>query len=580
MGIIRWARGLPKTIGAFLFLLLAQAGPGQSFSNTSASLEFVDVAEISGVDFRHVRAPTSEKYLVEVTGSGCAFFDYDADGWSDIFLMNGGKLPGFHYEGAINHALYRNLGDGKFQNTAARAGIRKPSYYGMGVTVGDYDNDGFDDLYLTYFGGSNQLYRNNGDGTFTDVTTRTGVGGDGQWSSSAAFFDYNNDGFLDLYVARYLDFSFDRNRVCGPVEKGYRAYCSPKVYEGVPDLLFRNNGDGTFTDVSGASGISAWSAKGLGVLGADLNQDGWTDIYVANDTDPNYLFRNNKDGTFQEIGLLAGVALSENGKAQSGMGIGCADYDQDGLFDLAVTNLDMPEYLAVYRNLGDAYFEDVSARIQVKRASSRYVGFGVGFFDFDNDADPDLFVGNGHINDVHMVGSTASFEQPKLLFENTGGRFREVTSQLGKALLERQLTRGVAFGDYDNDGDVDILVANDGEEPALLRNEGGNRNNWLSIRLHGIQSNRNGIGAVVTLETESNVQRMLLGGGKSYLSANDLRLHFGVGKHRQVNKLVIHWPSGIVDRIGPIECNQFLVVREGTTQKGPADSRPETGYGG
>ena len=551
-----------------LFPVLTEVGPAQSPQDAPASVKFVDVTEISGIDFQHVRAPTPEKYLVEVMGSGCAFFDYDADGWLDIFMVNGGTVPGFHHPGAIDHALYRNLGNGKFQNRTRRSGIRKPSYYGMGVAVGDYDNDGFDDLYLTYFGGPNQLYRNRGDGSFGDITERAGVGGDGQWSTSAAFFDYNNDGFLDLYVTRYTDFRYDRNRVCGPVEKGHRGYCSPKVYDGVSDLLFQNNGDGTFTDVSASSGVSVLPAKGLGVVGADLNQDGWADIYVANDTDPNYLFRNKGDGTFQEMGLLAGVALSENGKAQSGMGIGCADYDQDGLFDLAVTNLDVPEYLAVYRNLGHFFFEDVSARVHIKRASSRYVGFGTGFFDFDNDGDLDLFVGNGHINDLLRTGEITSLKQPKLLFENLGRRFREVSSQHGEALLETQLSRGVAFGDYDNDGDVDILVANGGEKPALLRNDGGNRKHWLSIRLQGTKSNRNGIGAVLTLKTEAGIQKAVLAGGGSYLSSNDMSLHFGLREHQKVSKLEIHWPSGVVDLMGPIDCNQLIVVREGTEQKG------------
>ena len=462
MGILKGTLGF-----LLLFPVLTEAGPAQSPQDAPASVEFVDVTGASGIDFQHVRAPTSEKYLVEVMGSGCAFFDYDADGWLDIFLVNGGAVPGFRYPGAIDHALYRNLGNGKFQNMTRRSGIRKPSHYGMGVAVGDYDNDGF----------------------------------------------------LDLYVTRYTDFHYDRNRVCGPVEKGHRGYCNPKVYDGVSDLLFQNNRDGTFSDVSVASGISVLPAKGLGVVGADLDQDGRPDLYVANDTDPNYLFRNNGDGTFREMGLLAGVALSENGKAQSGMGIGCADYDRDGLFDLAVTNLDVPEYLAVYRNLGHLFFEDVSARLRIKRASSRYVGFGVGFFDFDNDGDLDLFVGNGHINDVLLTGENISLKQPKLLFENLRGRFREVASHHGEALLETQLSRGVAFGDYDNDGDVDVLVANGGEKPALLRNDGGNRKHWLSIRLQGTKSNRNGTGAVLTLKTEAGIQKTVWREGKATFPA-------------------------------------------------------------
>ena len=526
---------------------------------------FRDVTAASGVEFKHIRAATPEKYIVEVMGSGCAFVDYDRDGWLDVFLVNGGRVPGFKYEGHITHALYRNLGNGLFRDVTSNAGILESSLYGMGVAVGDYNNDGFDDLYLTYFGGANQLYQNNGDGTFADVTEQAGVGSGGHWSTSAAFFDYDRDGFLDLYVCRYLDFSFDKNRVCGPVaERGFRSYCSPEVYKGVSDLLFRNNRDGTFADVSSESGISAHVGKGLGVVGADLDEDGWPEIYVANDTDPNFLFRNRGDGTFQEIGLLAGVALGENGKPQSGMGIACGDYDSDGLFDLAVTNLDAPEYLAIYRNLGDLLFEDVSSRVDVVRESSKYVGFGVGFLDFDNDADQDLFVANGHIDDsIHRISPGSTFKQPKLLFENKG-RFEEVAETHGNALARKELSRGVSLGDYDNDGDVDILVANSGERPALLRNDGWNGNNWLSVQLRGRRSNRNGIGAVLQLYAESGIQTVQLVGGGSYLSASNLAAHFGLGELTEVERLEVRWPAGTLDVLrGPIESNQHLILNEG-----------------
>ena len=438
-----------------------------------AALEFVDVSHEAGIDFLHINGFTTRKYLVEIMGSGCAFLDYDGDGWLDLFLVNGGRVPGFRHDGVIEHALYRNLGNGSFQNTSRKAGIGESSYYGMGVAVGDVDNDGWEDLYLTYFGGPNQLYRNNRDGTFTDLTQKAGVGGPGGWSTSAAFFDYDNDGFLDLYVCRYLDFDYRIHRDC--LRQEHHVYCPPKEYEGIPDLLFQNNRNGTFTDVSTQSGIASPVGKGLGVMGVDLDEDGRLEIYVANDTNPNFLFVNNGDGTFKEVGLVVGVALDENGKTQSGMGIGCADYDQDSLFDLAVTNL-ATEYLALYRNRGDLAFEDVSSQADLKRPSSKYTGFGVGFFDFDNDADQDLFVVNGHVDNlVHLYLPGIFFEQPKLLFENRGGRFWEVSATHGKVLLEPDLSRGLAFGDYDNDGDVDVLVSNCGSRPLLLRNEGGNR---------------------------------------------------------------------------------------------------------
>lgn len=530
-----------------------------------AGVQFHDTTLAAGVDFTHVRAATGRKYLVEIMGGGCAFLDFDRDGRLDIFLINGGRTPNFEYDGQILHGLYKNLGNGQFENATRRAGIREATAYGMGVAVGDYDNDGYEDLYLTYFGGPNQLYHNNGNGTFTDVTRRASVGGDGRWCASAAFLDYNNDGYLDLYVTGYVDFSFEDNRVCGPVEqKGVRAYCSPKIYGGVADFLFRNNGDGTFKDVSAESGISSLTGKSLGVVTADLNQDGYPEIYVANDTDPNYLFRNNGDGTFREVGLLAGVALSENGNAQSGMGVACADYDRNGLFDLCVTNLDFPQYLVIYHNRGNFLFEDVSARVNVQAASTPYVGFGVGFFDFDNDSDLDLFVVNGHIDDLSDPKSPGkSFDQRKLLFENVGRRFREVASGHGDALLKKQLSRGAAFGDYDNDGDIDILVSNAGSRPTLLRNDGGNQSNWLMVQLAGSKSNRDGIGAVLTLESEFGTQTAQVTGGGSYLSASDRRVHFGLGNLSRTKSLLIRWPSGLIDQLGAIETNRLVVIQEG-----------------
>ncbi len=552
-----------------LFLIFSQQIDSAALAQDP--IQFLDVTRTAGIDFNHIAAFTPEKYYVAIVGSGCAFLDYDRDGWLDIFLVNGGKLPGFKHDGEITHGFYRNLGNGRFQNVTRQTGIGKSPHFGMGVTVGDYDNNGFDDLYLTYFGGSNQLYRNNGDGTFTDVSQESGVAGDGRWSTSAAFFDYDNDGYLDLYVAHYLDLDLENNRICRVPYSGgaIRIFCSPKIYAGVPDVLFHNNGDGTFIDVSSRSGIASLAGKSLGVVAADLNRDGWMDLYVANDTTRNFLFKNNGDGTFEEMALLSGVALDENGKPQAGMGIGCADYDGDGLDDLAVSNL-VGEYLAIYRNLGDLFFEDATSKSNVKLPSSKYVGFGVGFLDFDNDTDLDIFVANGHIDDViHIHNPPQTFPQPKLLFENTGTGFAEISVNHGEALLKKQVSRGTAFGDYDNDGDVDILVANCGGRPMLLRNEGGNRRPWLNVGLKGTKSNGNGIGSVLTLKTDKRVQKIQVMGGGSYLSSSSPRVHIGLGEEERVSSLTIGWPSGMVDQLGPLDPNQFIQVQEGTSLSPP-----------
>ncbi|MSO22081.1 MAG: CRTAC1 family protein [Acidobacteria bacterium] len=543
--------------------ILAQH-PKLADSPQKGDVLFREVTTEAGVEFTHVSSFSPKKYLVEIMGSGCAFLDYDRDGWLDILLVNGGAVPGVSQETDVSHALFRNLRNGRFENVTRKAELRGNNQFGMGVAVGDFDNDGWDDLYLTYFPGPNQLYRNNGDGTFTDVSLKAGVGAGNRWSSSAAFFDYDKDGFLDLYVARYANFTYESHRNC--VQKGRPVYCSPREYGGTPDLLFHNNRDGTFADVSRSSGISSVTAKGLGVVGADLDADGLPEIYVANDTEPNFLFKNRGNGTFEETALLAGVALDDNGRPQSGMGIGFSDYDRDGRFDLAVTNL-ATEYLTLYRNLGSLIFDDVSSRLDLKRPTSRHTGFGAGFIDFDNDGIQDLSVVNGHIDDMDVLTPGVPFEQPKLLLQGQGKQFVDVSSKHGAALLKPQLGRGNAFGDYDNDGDIDILVSSCGGRPMLLRNEGGNQQHWLSLQLQGRKSNRNGIGSVVTVKAGQSIQYFQVIGGGSYLSASDLRVHAGLGGALQVNSVEVRWPSGSIDRFGPVSSNQFIVVQEGQGRK-------------
>ena len=531
---------------------------------------FREAATEAGLEFTHVSSFSPKKYLVEIMGSGCAFLDYDGDGWLDIFLVNGGAVPGVSQETDISHALFRNLRNGRFENVTRKAGLRAHKQFGMGVAVGDFDNNGWDDLYLTYFPGPNQLYRNNGDGMFTDVSLEAGVGAGNYWSSGAAFCDYDNDGFLDLYVARYANFTYENHRNC--VQKGRPVYCSPREYGGTPDLLFHNNRDGTFADVSLPSGISSVTAKGLGVVGADLDGDGLPEIYVANDTEPNFLFKNRADGTFEETALLAGVSVDDNGRPQSGMGIAFSDYDRDGLFDVAVTNL-ATEYLTLYQNLGKLSFDDVSSRLDLKRPTSRYTGFGAGFVDFDNDGIQDVFVANGHIDDMGVLTPGVPWEQPKLLLQGKGKQFADVSSKHGAALLKPQLGRGAAFGDYDNDGDIDILVSSCGGRPMLLRNEGGNQQHWLSLKLQGRESNRNGIGATVIVRAGRSIQYFQVIGGGSYLSASDFRVHAGLGSALQVDRVEVRWPSGSIDLFGPISSNQFIVVQEGKGRK-QADLQP------
>jgi hypothetical protein len=528
------------------------------------AVTFVDVSERAGLHFHHENSSTPEKYLVETMGSGCAFIDYDGDGLLDIFLINGGWVPGTSKSRDFNHKLYRNRGDGTFEDVSNKARIGPNTAYGMGVAVGDYDNDGWDDLFITNFNGPNILYHNNGNGTFTDVTTKAGVAGDGQWSASATFLDYDNDGFVDLWVTRYVDHSFTNNKICGPYsERGIRGYCTPQIYNGLSNVLYHNNGDGTFTDVSLKAGIAKYLGKGLGVTVLDYNDDGYSDVYVANDSVANFLFRNNKDGTFSEVGLESGVALDENGQPQAGMGTFSGDIDGDGRPDIVVTNLDF-EYLDVYRNMGKGIFEDASTRMGVQLATRAFVGFGVALLDFDNSGRLGMFVANGHILDnAPQIRQGATYAQRKLLFENTGRVFKENAAAHGSALMKPQVSRGLAVGDFDNDGGVDLLVTNNGGSPMLLHNEGATQNSWLTVKLAGSKSNAHGIGARIELEAGSSKQIRDITASGSYLSSNDYRAHFGLGNWADDVTLTIHWPSG-KSQTEKVHPRQIVAIREAT----------------
>jgi ankyrin repeat protein len=530
---------------------------------------FHNIAEQAGITFQHTNGATPEKYMPETMGSGGLFFDFDGDGWLDIFLMDGGSLVDPQVSRRARTPLFRNNGDGTFTDVTARSGIQ-PLRYGMGACAADYDNDGRVDLYLTGFEG-NALYRNNGDGTFTEVTAQASAGFS-SWSTSCAWGDFNKDGFLDLYLANYVDFGMNNNQFCGDVVQRVRAYCHPNVYGGLADVLLQNNGDGTFTDISKKAGIANPAGNGLGVVVGDYDNDGWPDIYVANDSVPNFLYRNLGNGTFEEVGQWAGVAVNRNGRPEAGMGTDLGDIDNDGLLDIFVTNLDW-ETNTLYHNQGKGLFADATAERGLGEPSLPFVGFGTAFFDFDHDGLLDLVVANGNVLDnAKFFRDAASYAQPKHLYRNLGGgKFREIHTSLGPGFATLTVGRGLAVGDIDHDGDLDILITNNGQPPELLRNDGGNRRASLLIRTVGQKSNRDGVGARITVTAGGLQQIREVKAGSSYLGQNDLRVHFGLGHAALAEKIEIRWPSGIVDVLENVAANQILTVTEGKgiTAKAP-----------
>jgi enediyne biosynthesis protein E4 len=520
---------------------------------------FLDSTTAAGIDFTHQRGASEKKHLVETMGSGCALLDYDRDGWLDILFINGGRTPDSPPLKPSHHALYRNLGNGKFRDVTGQSGLSEESHYGMGVTVGDYDNDGYPDVYITHFG-PNTLYHNNRNGTFTDVTREAGVGCP-EWSTSAAFFDFDKDGYLDLYVVNYLDSSYEKYPLC--TVKNIRAYCHPRNYQGVADRLYRNMGDGRFQDVSERSGIANAEGKGLGVITADFNGDGWTDLYVANDSVRNFLYKNNRDGTFSDVTLASGTGYDNQGKPEAGMGVDAGDYNGDGLMDILVTNYDA-ETNALYRNDGGWLFLDERWAAGVAQTDRFLLGFGTGFLDFDNDGDQDLVLVNGHVIDnIELIQPGLHYAQPAQLLENRGGKFFECPQFF--ASNTPRVGRGACFGDIDNDGDVDIVISNSGHESILLTNQVGSKGNWVLLNLIGTGSNRDAVGARITLTTEAGDQTKQIIGGRSYLSASDLRVHFGLGQARTIRQLEIKWPSGAIDRLQNLEIDRILSIKEGST---------------
>jgi enediyne biosynthesis protein E4 len=553
-------RSLARTAAVFTFDQLVGADEG-------LGVRFVNVAREAGLNSRTIfGGEKKNRYLVETTGCGVAFFDYDNDGWLDIFLVNGTR---FESRGsAPSNRLYKNNRDGTFTDVTVKAGLVH-SGWGQGVCIGDYDNDGNDDLFVTYWG-NNVLYHNNGNGAFTDVSGKAGVTTAGsrlpRWNTGCAFLDYDRDGWLDLFVANYID--FDIKTVPVPeggtcLYKGLKVACGPPGLNGGKNILFKNNGDGTFRDVSRETGIlDTPGTYGLGVLAADFDNDGWPDIYVANDSTSSALYRNNRNGTFTEIAIEAGVAYSPDGKSQAGMGVSAADYDGDGWLDIVKTNF-AGDTTSLYRNLGKNQFEDRTFEAGLGR-NTRFLGWGAAFLDFDNDGRPDILLCNGHVYpEVGASDPEAGYRQRKVLYRNVSGRFQDVSLLAGPGISEPVAGRGMAVGDFDNDGDLDVVVNCVNDLPQLLRCDSSLAHRWLKVKCVGTKSNRSAIGARVICSTPDGVRRIdEVRSGGSYLSQNDLRLHFGLGANQKAD-LEVRWPSGKVEHRKDVPSNQVVTLVEG-----------------
>jgi enediyne biosynthesis protein E4 len=547
-----------------------EQGPPNDFP-----VSFVDIAPAAGLTEPVVYGGVEQKrFIIETNGCGVAFFDYDNDGWMDVLLLTGTRLEGAAKGKEPTNRLYRNNRNGTFTDVTDKAGLRRTGW-ASGVAIGDYDNDGNEDLFITYWG-QNLLYRNNGNATFTEVTQRAGLRTQGtRWGSGCTFVDYDRDGRLDLFVANYLKFDLtnapEPGKGANCTWKGVPVNCGPKGLPTDTNLLYRNNGDGTFTDVSDASGVSRVRGRySMTATTTDYNNDGWPDIYVACDSTASTLYRNNRDGTFTDVALEAGCAYNEDGNAQAGMGVATGDYNRDGLLDIFKTHFsdDLP---ALYRNSGRDFFEDASRAAGFEH--TRYVEWGTGFADFDNDGWPDIMIATGNVYpEVEKVFKEYPHRSPRLVYQNLGnGRFKETTTQAGPGVLSPKSSRGSAFGDFDNDGDIDVLVMNMNEPPLLLRNDynAGRRhgpNNWLKVKLTGTRSNRSAIGARVILRAGSNLQAQEVTSQSSYYSHNDLRLHFGLGPNRKADQIEIRWPGGQTETIKDVAANQVVKIKEGAAK--------------
>ena len=539
------------------------AAQSQRKQDAAVPVNYTDVRESAKITFQQDSTQTEEKYYLETMGTGVGWIDYDQDGLMDLYFVQSGATDIYKPSHPLRSALYHNNGDGTFSDATEKAGVGGEGHYGQGVAVGDFDNDGYPDLYVTGYGRA-ILYHNNRNGTFTDVTTKAGVADEGNWSTSAGWFDYDKDGWLDLVVANYIEWTPKNNIWCGERRPGYRSYCHPGNYRGEHIKLYHNNHDGTFTDVSDVSGVGKPEAKGMGVVLADFNNDGWPDIAVANDSWPNFLFINKHNGTFEDVSLVSGLAASEDGRYEAGMGIDAADVDGDGWMDVYITHLDF-ELNRLYRNSQDGTFSDETFRSRIGNSSVLMSGVACKFLDYDNDGWNDILQLNGAMLDnVSLYHGEVSYREPLLMYRNVGkGKFEKVSESLGADFMHAIAGRGLATADYDNDGDIDIVTNNRGDFPSLLRNDGGNANNWLTVQLVGTKSNRDGIGASLKLTSEGFVQVEQAKGGTSYMSASDPRIHFGLGSRTKIASLEITWPSGQVDRLTSIPINQIITVKEG-----------------
>ncbi len=542
--------------------------PRPRFSGRPFPVTFTDVAARAGLTVPTVYGEEYVKrYIVEANGPGIAFYDYDHDGWLDIFLVNGTRLEGFHSGQEPTNHLYHNNRNGTFTDVTRQAELTHTGW-GYGVCIGDYDNDGYDDLFLTCYG-KNVLYHNNGDGTFTDVTEKARLEQPGtRFGTGCTFVDYDRDGYLDLLVSRYLGLDLKKtpvggaNRYC--TYKGISVACGPLGLPKETCSLYHNNGDGTFTDATAKSGIQAAGSRyGLTALAFDYNNDGWPDLFVANDSSPNLLFRNNHDGTFTDVAMEAGVAVNGDGQEQANMGVAVGDYDGDGYLDLFITHFsdDTP---ILYRNVKGAFFDDLTHAAGLA-VNTRYVGWGAGFVDLDNNGWPDIFHVAGMVYpEVEKIIPDYKFKSQRVVFRNLGnGSFEEVSELCGRAVLEPHSSRGCAFGDFDNDGNVDILIMNMSEPPSLLKNQNRSGNRWLTVKAVGARSNRSAIGARVVVTAGERRQMREVTSSSSYISQSDLRQHFGLGQARKVELIEIRWPSGQVDRVSGVDVDQFVTIQEG-----------------
>jgi hypothetical protein len=547
---------MPKTAILVLVLLRVPMFVG---SASAESIRFRDITVQAGIHFTHNNAAFGKKYLPETMGPGCAFIDYDNDGYPDIVLVNGEDWPG-HTRTPSTLKLYHNNHDGTFTDVTRKAGLAV-SMFGLGVAVGDYDNDGHDDVFITALGQSH-LFRNNGNGTFTDVTRTAGMWGPNEFSTSAAWVDYDRDGKLDLVVANYVQWSQPTDIYC-TLDGAHKSYCTPESYKGTSVRVWHNLGGGNFEDATQKSGLGDPTSKSLGIAILDYNGDGWPDIVVANDTQPNKLYLNKRNGTFEEKAVAAGIAFSEDGVARAGMGADAADYDRSGRPSLMITNF-ANQMISLYHNEGNGLFVDEAPRSEVGRNTLVTLGFGCFFFDYDNDGWPDIFVADGHIeNEIERVQKRVSYAEPPHLFRNLGGgKFQEVTEQMGAAFASPKVARGAAYADIDQDGALDVLVTTNGGRAWLFHNEGGT-NRSLRVKLVGTKSNRDGIGAVVRLTSGGARQWQMLRSGSSYLSQSELVLTFGLGGARQADTIEVEWPSGQVDRLSGVGADATVTIGEG-----------------